>query len=82
MKEVQAFAVGSLVESLCGSDCNKVYIVVGYDDKGYALLVDGDRHKLASPKRKNNRHIKFAGAVARLPKTDAAVVTAIRRNKI
>lgn len=74
--------VGAIVESTSGSDEGKFYIVTGYDEKGYLLLTDGARHKLGSPKRKNVRHIKPAGSsVKTVPKTDAAVVTALRRGQ-
>ncbi len=70
---------GSVVISKAGGDIGKIYLVVGRDEKGYALLVDGKRHKLSAPKRKNVRHIADTGRTVSVPKTDAAVVTAIRR---
>ncbi len=73
---------GSLVISKAGGDSGKIYIVVGFDEKGYALVTDGKRHKLASPKKKNVRHIADTGRTVSVPKTDAAVVTAIRRSDL
>lgn len=70
---------GSVVISKAGGDIGKIYLVVGRDEKGYALLVDGKRHKLSAPKKKNVRHIADTGRTVSVPKTDAAVVTAIRR---
>lgn len=70
---------GSVVISKAGGDIGKIYLVVGRDEKGYALLVDGKRHKLSAPKRKNVRHIADTGRTVSVPKMDAAVVTAIRR---
>lgn len=70
---------GSVVISKAGGDSGKIYIVVGFDEKGYALLTDGKRHKFGNPKRKNVRHIADTGRTVSVPKTDAAVVTAIRR---
>ena len=72
----------SAVISKAGSDCGKVYLVVGYDGRGYALCVDGKRHKLGSPKSKNVRHIKATGTEVELPGTDAGDVSAIARLEI
>ena len=52
----------SAVISKAGGDAGRVYLVVGYDDRGYALCVDGVRHKLARPKSKNVRHIRSTRA--------------------
>ena len=60
----------SAVISKAGSDCGKVYLVVGYDGRGYALCVDGKRHK------------KATGTEVELPGTDAGVVSAIARLEI
>ena len=72
----------SAVISTAGSDRGRVYLVVGYDARGYALCVDGKRHKLGAPKSKNVRHIKATGAEAELPSTDAGVVSVIARLNI
>lgn len=70
---------GSAVVSKAGGDSGKTYVVVGFDEKGYALVCDGQRHKLAAPKRKNVRHLSDTGSKVEVPKTDALLRTAIRR---
>ena len=70
---------GNEVISKAGSDSGRVYLVVGHDDRGYALCVDGRRHGLAAPKSKNVRHLKETGKEVVLPKTDAGVASAIKR---
>lgn len=70
---------GSAVVSKAGGDSGKTYVVVGFDEKGYALVCDGRRHMLAAPKRKNVRHLSDTGQRIDPPKTDAALRTAIRR---
>ena len=69
----------SAVISKAGGDAGSVYLVVGYDDRGYALCVDGVRHKLARPKSKNVRHIRSTGREVELPATDADVASAVAR---
>lgn len=70
---------GSVVISKSGSDKGKTYIVIGFDDKGFALVSDGKRHTLSAPKKKNIKHLSDLGICVDLPKTDALLVTTIRR---
>ena len=70
---------GSAVISKAGSDKGKTYVVVGFDDKGYALVSDEKRHGLSAPKKKNVRHLSDTGISVEIPKTDALLVTTIRR---
>lgn len=70
---------GSVVLSKAGGDSGKMYLVLGFDAKGYALIADGKRHGKAAPKKKNVKHLSDTGVVWKIPKTDAAIVTAIRR---
>ncbi len=70
---------GSAVVVKAGGDKGRTYIVVGFDEKGYALIADGKRHGLAAPKKKNVRHLSDLGLKIAEAKTDAALVTAIRR---
>ncbi len=70
---------GSAVRSKAGSDTDKLYVVVGFDAKGYALVCDGARHPLSAPKKKNVRHLTETGECLAVPKTDAALRTALRR---
>ena len=53
----------SVVFSLKGRDTGVCYAVVGYKDSTTVWVSDGFRHKLAQPKLKNIRHLKFEGAV-------------------
>ena len=55
--------VGSIVYSKAGRDVGKCYIIVRFDDKGYAYVVNGTDKKLAAPKRKNVRHLDPTGDV-------------------
>ena len=68
---------GSAVISKAGGDSGKTYIVLGFDEKGYALVADGKRHLLAAPKKKNVKHLSDTGRSVDLPKTDAALRAAI-----
>lgn len=73
---------GSAVISKAGGDRGKVYLVVGTDERGYALCVDGRRHKLGAPKSKNVKHLKPTGKEVELPATDAGVASVIARLEI
>lgn len=47
---------GQIVCSRAGSDKDRFLVLVGFDGKD-ALICDGKRYKLASPKRKNQKHL-------------------------
>lgn len=70
---------GSAVISKAGGDIGRIYLVVGTDDRGYVLCVDGRRHKLCAPKSKNVKHLKPTGREVELPTTDAGVISVIAR---
>ena len=53
----------SVVFSIKGRDTGVCYAVVGYKDATTVWVSDGFKHKLAQPKLKNIRHLKFEGAV-------------------
>ena len=53
--------VGSIVYSKAGRDCGKCYIIVRLDEKGYAFVANGAEKTVASPKRKNVKHLDPAG---------------------
>ena len=55
--------VGSIVYSKAGRDVGKCYIIVRFDDKGYAYVANGVDKKLAAPKRKNVKHLDPSGDV-------------------
>ena len=48
---------GLVVRALAGRDMGNFFVVLSVDG-GYALIADGKRRKLASPKRKNLRHLQ------------------------
>lgn len=47
---------GSVVRAAAGRDCGGFFVVVSADDR-YCFIADGKSRKLASPKRKNIKHI-------------------------
>jgi ribosomal protein L14E/L6E/L27E len=53
--------VGSIVYSKAGRDCGKCYIIVRLGDNGYAFVANGAEKSVASPKRKNVKHLEPAG---------------------
>lgn len=52
------FKPGRLVTATAGRDSGKVYIVLEEARDNRVLIVDGDKHKVANPKRKNIKHLK------------------------
>ncbi|MBC7342806.1 MAG: KOW domain-containing RNA-binding protein [Clostridia bacterium] len=57
--------VGQLVVSRQGRDKDRPYLVLGFIDRLYVNLVDGDIRRLDRPKRKNIKHLQFTRQVAR-----------------
>ena len=53
---------GLVVCSKAGSDKNSFLTVVGSDEK-CVYLSDGKRYKIASPKKKNVKHIAVTGKI-------------------
>jgi len=53
--------VGSIVYSKAGRDCGKCYIIVRFDDKGFAYVANGEEKTVAAPKRKNVKHLDSGG---------------------
>ena len=53
--------VGSIVYSKAGRDRGKCYIIVRLDEKGYAFVSNGEEKSVASPKRKNVKHLEITG---------------------
>ncbi len=49
--------VWQLVTSRAGRDVDQHYLVCGVGGDGFVLLADGERRRLESPKRKNQRHL-------------------------
>ena len=61
--------LGKIVRSKCGRDRYRTFAVVGTCEDGSLLIADGNLHKLASPKKKNMRHIEVLAA------SDAAITS-------
>lgn len=57
MKTYDTDLRGKLAVSLCGHDKEKIYVIVESDNEK-VLLADGEKRTLASPKKKNRRHIQ------------------------
>ncbi len=54
------FVSGMVVISSAGHDCGQWFAVTGADGR-YVYIADGKERKLASPKRKNPKHICKTG---------------------
>ena len=59
--KVQAPVVGGICESLQGRDKNNYYIIAEIHADGRVSVVDGNYKKLASPKKKNVKHVSDSG---------------------
>lgn len=53
--------VGAVVLSKMGRDSGRYYVVVALTGEDYALVVDGKYKKLANPKLKKLKHLKYKG---------------------
>lgn len=53
--------VGSVVLSKQGRDKGLYFVVTSVDKKGFVFLADGGMRKLASPKKKNVKHVSYSG---------------------
>lgn len=53
------YSLGDVVCSVKGRDAQKHFIVVKVVDEQYVLIADGALHKLAKPKKKKVKHLKF-----------------------
>lgn len=49
---------GSVIISFAGHDKGRFMLVVGADGEKRILVADGKERKLASPKKKNARHVR------------------------
>ena len=73
---------GDIVISKAGHDAGRAHIVLAYEGGRYALIADGKRRLLSSPKSKNVKHLKPTGKEVELPATDAGVASVIARLEI
>ena len=53
---------GDIVISKAGHDAGRAHIVLAYEGGGYALIADGKRRLVASPKSKNVKHLRKVGS--------------------
>jgi len=51
---------GAVVLSMAGRDAGRLFIVLDAPDEQYALIADGDLRKVEKPKRKKQKHLRFA----------------------
>lgn len=49
---------GMVVKSTAGKECGGLYVVTELSDK-FALIADGRKRKLAKPKKKSLKHLRF-----------------------
>ena len=50
--------IGMLAKSLAGHDKDKVYVIVGLDER-YTYLADGETKTLQNPKKKKKKHVQL-----------------------
>jgi ribosomal protein L14E/L6E/L27E len=51
------FNIGSIIKTTSGRDLGRYYVIYQVVDEHYLLLVDGYKHGVNNPKRKNVKHI-------------------------
>ena len=69
---------GTVVISAAGHDKDSWFVVTGADG-GFAFIADGKERKLASPKKKNLKHIRATGnAISVEGLTDKKLRSALR----
>ncbi len=54
---------GTVVRAKAGRDENRLFAVTQITDGGYVYISDGDTRKLASPKKKNVKHLAVTKTV-------------------
>lgn len=52
------FKEGQVVYSAAGHDGGSLYVVVAVEESGFCRIADGRRRRLASPKKKNQKHLR------------------------
>ena len=69
---------GMVIISAAGHDKEQWFLVTGVDGR-YAYLADGKERKLAAPKKKNLKHIRYTGhSLEADGMTDKRLRTALR----
>ena len=51
--------MGKVVRTKCGRDRYRLFAVVGVTEDGRLLIADGNLHRIATPKKKNLRHVEI-----------------------
>ena len=70
--------IGSVVKAAAGRDRDSFFVVTAMAD-GFCMIADGKSRKLASPKRKNMKHLHFTDSVIELNDiTDKKLRTMLR----
>ena len=74
------FCKGELVVCTAGREKERLMCVVAFDGK-YVYLCDGKERKLASPKRKNPKHVQKIGKQVSdiICSTDRALIKALTK---
>ena len=54
---------GTVVRAKAGRDDKRLFVVTQICSDGYVMISDGKTRKLASPKKKNIKHLSFTSAV-------------------
>ncbi len=57
--KVTSPAVGGIVQSKQGRDKGRYYLIVGIEQGGLIAVTDGNFKKLATPKKKNIKHLRL-----------------------
>lgn len=87
---VDGLRQGQLVRSISGRDQGQYYLISELIDDRFLTLVDGTKHPLANPKRKNVKHVKVFmmidsgiedDMIQGKPVTDARIIIAMKRLK-
>ena len=73
--KVKTPLVGSICRSLQGRDKGRYYLIKSIESDGALMLVDGNYKRLASPKRKNPRHVQL------LPDRSEAIASKLSEGK-
>lgn len=55
--------LGSVVFSTAGRDSGRFYVVVEIVDDKFVKIADGDLRRLATPKIKKIKHVKYQGEI-------------------
>ncbi len=66
---------GDIVISKAGHDTGRAHVVLAYTGGGFALIADGKRRLVASPKSKNVKHLRKVGISALKESIESGGVT-------